>query len=241
MAYVQQSKLQMILISQISIVIMSLISAFFREYFTIAIIIYTFVIMGITSYSTMRKAKPRPEDLKVHLFKENNAMKIALADKLLNKELMKQMKGTMLMFVTLPIAFVVFPLYINYLSPIVQGILSDKISDPILISFLNFFIMYEFVFSIITVVRVAVISKYTYENIMLPQQYTVYKTGVLSENRMFIRFEEGHCFKYNPKRRFIEIVNPNTKGFRLRLYTERVSELKDKLVNIAKLKECETS
>ena len=237
--YGQPSTKKMIMISQASIMAFSFISVFLRQYFWLIIILYMFLLMGITSYTTMRKTKPKPEDLKSLLFKEPNAMKIAMTDKLLNKELMKQMKGMMLGFATLPIALVIFSIYPSLIAPYVSELIDKITEDPILVSFLNFFIMYEVVFSAITVIRILLLNRFTFENIMLPQKFAVYKKGVLSNERMFVRFEEGQCFKYNPKRKFIEIINPKVKGFRLRLYSERISELRDRLLNTGVIKECE--
>lgn len=237
--YGQPSTKKMIMISQVSIIAFSFISVFLRQYFWLVIILYIFLLMGITSYTTMRKTKPKHEDLKNLLFKEPNAMKIAMTDKLLNKELMKQMKGMMLGFATLPIAIVIFSIYPSFIAPFVNELIDKITENPILVSFLNFFIMYEIVFSAITVIRIFILSKFSFENIMLPQKFSVYKRGVLTNERMFIRFEEGQCFKYNPKRKFIEIINPKIKGFKLRLYSERISELKDRLLSTGVIKECE--
>ncbi len=237
--YGQPSIRKTILISQVSIVAFSFISVFLRQYFWLVIMLYMFLMMGLTSYSTMKKTRPRPEDLKNLLFKEPNAMKIAMADKLLNEELMRQMKSMMLGFITLPIALAIFTVYPFFIGPLVGGLIDFLTDNAIISSFLSFFIMYEIVFSVTTIVRILLMKKYSYENIMLPQKFTVYRRGVLVNERMFLRFDEGYCFRYDPKRRFIEIVNPRAKGFKLRLYSERISELREKLLGTGLIRECE--
>ncbi len=235
----QPSRLQNILISQIAIVLLSLVSTFFPQYFLLAIILYTIILFSVMSYTTTRKTKPRPEELKNPIFRENDSMKIAMYDKELSKELTKQMKTMMLGFITLPLAFIVFPLYMAYLRPLVGDILSKYFSDEIA-RFLNFVIMYETVFAILSTVRSLVMKKASTLNIMLPKQYIVYRTGVLMNNRMFIRFSGDLCYNYNPKRKFIELVNINNPNTKIRLYSENISKLKDRLSNLENISECET-
>ncbi len=236
--YQQQSKLQTLLLTQVAVLILSIANTFLQQYTIFIMIIYFIVLMSITSYSTMKRVKPTPEDTRNPIFREQNAMKIAMYDKELTRELSKQMKALMASFLTLPVAFVMFPLYTGYISPIVRESLSSVLSE-IPARFINYIIMYETIFMILTGVRVAITRKVKMINIMLPQQYVVYRKGVLANNRMFIRFTEDHCFKYNPKRRFVEIVSPQNPGFKLRLYSEEAGRLKDKLLDLKIMRECE--
>ncbi len=234
----QPSKLQMILMSQIAIILMSLVTTFFPQYYLVVIILYTIIILGLTSYSATRKSKASPEELKNPIFREQNAMKIAMLDKNLSKELMKQMKVTMMTFITLPLVFILFPLYRGNVEPIVSEALRSMLENESLATYLNFLIMYEIIFMVLNIVRIATMKKFKPINIMLPQQYIVYRAGVLANNKMFIRFSEEQCFNYNPKRHYVEILSPKNPGFKLRLYSDNIGRLRDKLLSEGIIREC---
>ncbi len=236
--YQQPSRKTTILMSQLAIVFMSVVTSFFPQYYLIAIILYMVVIFVIMSYTTTRKSRPRPEELKNPIFKELKAAKIAMLDKELSKELMKQMKTSMATFVTLPLVFILFPLYMNYLSPIVDSILSQYIENEVFIRFISFLIMYEFIFGVLSLVRMLVSTRYKPINIMFPQQYIVYPTGIYADNRFFVRFSNDQCFKYDPKRHYIEIVSERNPAFKIRLYSENISRLREKLLDKKILREC---
>lgn len=232
--YQQPSRKYTILLSESSIVLLSLISAFFPGYLLVAIILYTILIFILTSYTMTRKTKARAGELKTPLFRENNAMKIAMADKELSKELMQQMRSTLVLFITFPLIFILFPLYASYISPLIMSLLGNSV----ITRFINYFIMYNFVFAVISVVRLGLTRVYKPVNILLPQRFTVYSTGILANNKMFIKFTEDHCYKYNPVRKFIEIRTVKNPGFKIKLYSENITKLKEKIVEKKILREC---
>ncbi|WFO75763.1 DUF2208 domain-containing protein [Desulfurococcaceae archaeon MEX13E-LK6-19] len=236
--YQQPSRKYTIILSESAIVLMSVISAFFPGYFIIAIILYTILIFGLTSYTMTKKTRAKPEELKTPLFRENNAMKIAMADKELSKELMQQMRSTLMLFITFPLILVLFPLYTSYIGPYVESALQSSLNNELAAKFLNFFIMYNFVFAIISLVRLGLSKIYKPINILLPQRFVVYPSGILANNRMFIRFTDDHCYKYDPIRKFIEIRSEKNPGFKIKLYSENITRLKEKLVEKNILREC---
>ncbi len=234
----QPSRLQTIALSQVAVLILSIANTFLPQYTFIILMIYFIALMSIMSYSTMRKTKPTPEDIRNPLFRENNAMKIAMSDRELTHELSNQMKAMLTSFLTLPVAFIVYPLYTNLVRPIVSMYLEEHLPE-LTAQFINYVIMYEVLFMILSIVRTIITRKVKMMNIMLPQQYVVYRKGILTNNRMFIRFTENHCFKYNPKRKFVEITSTLNPNFKLRLYSEEAGRLRDKLVELKILRECE--
>lgn len=231
--------LKMLLISQVSIILISLLTAVLGPgYMPYVFILYIIVIFAVTLATTRRGSKPKPEELKVQLFKESNAMKAAMLDQKLNEELSRQFKGMLLSFAPLPLVFILFYLYGSLLAPIVENSLRNIIRSETLLSFLNYLLLYEFVFTVSFPLRWVITKLYKFEQIMIPANYVVYKTGVKSQN-IYIKFSSDLCYSYEPKRKFVELV-PAKKGFKLRLYSERISELKDKISSNNLIEECKT-
>ncbi len=229
--------LRMLLISQISIILISLLTAVLGPgYMPYIFMLYIIVIFAVTLVTTRRGSKPKPEELKVQLFKESNAMKAAMLDQKLNEELSKQFKGMLLSFAPLPLIFVLFYLYGLLLAPVVENSLRNVIGSETLLSFLNYLLLYEFIFAISFPLRWAIAKLYKFEQIMIPADYIVYRAGIKGQN-VYIKFSKDLCYNYEPKRRFVELV-PAKKGFKLRLYSERVSELKDKISSNNLIEEC---
>ncbi len=229
--------LKMMLISQASIVLISLLTAVLGPgYMPYIFMLYIIVIFAVTLATTRRGSKPKPEELKVQLFKESNAMKAAMLDQKLNEELSRQFKGMLLSFAPLPLIFILFYLYGSFLAPIVEDSLRNAVRSEMLLSFLNYLILYEFIFVVSFPLRWAIAKLYKFEQIMIPANYIVYRAGISGQN-IYIKFSKDLCYNYEPKRKFVEIV-PAKKGFKLRLYSERISELKDKISSNNLIEEC---
>lgn len=236
--YQQLSRKYTILLSESAIVLMSLISAFFPGYFILAIILYTILIFVLTSYTITRKTRAKEGELKRLLFRERKALNVALSDKELSKELMQQMRSTLMLFATFPLILVLFPLYTGYIGPAIEPLLRSLLANDLLAKFLNYFIMYNFVFALMAIVRTGLTRVYKPINILLPHQFEVYSTGILANNKMFIRFTEDHCYEYVPLRKMIEIKSKKSPGFKIKLYSENIAKLKEKLSREGVLGEC---
>ncbi len=236
----QPSKIQMLLLGQLSILLISLVSTLFPGYYFLVAIAYAVVIAAVFSYSARKMSKkPSKEELGRPIFRENNAIKIAMFDKELHDELVKQMKATMLSMSTFILVLILFPLYRAVIAPYISSALESIITDSILVTFLNFLFMYEFIFVLMTIIRIIITKKYKFTQIMLPQRYIVYRKGVIINDRFYTPFSEDYCYKYDPKRHFIEIVSLKNPNFRLRLYSENITKLKESIDNENLLRLCE--
>ncbi len=234
----QPSRRMTILTSQLSIVFISFVSAFIPQYYMYVFLIYFVVLMFIMFRTTKAWSKIPPQrELGSPLFKEGNALKIAMFDKLLMNELKKQAMASMsLLLLTLVVIFI-FPLYRGLIFPLTVAVLSSMIDSEIIVIFLAFLIMYEFIFGILTLLRIMIMSRIRASNIMLPQNYIVYKKGIVLNDKFFIEFSNKYCFEYDGKRRYVEIRDRGRGSTRIRLYTDATSELKDKIRELGVL-EC---
>ncbi len=229
----QPSRKTSILIGQLSILFISLVTAFIPQYYTYVFIIYFIIIMFFMFRSTRKMSKiPPQKELGAPLFKENAAVKIAMTDKILTAELKKQFTASMSMLMLTFLVFILFPLYRNYVFEPMHSFLSSIISNPIIVNFLDFFIMYEFVFGILTVLRIVIMNKMSQYNIMLPQKFVVYRKGIITNDRFFIEFSKDLCYTYDLKRHFVELRSRTNKSFRIRLYTDSTSELLNKVKDL---------
>jgi len=229
----QPSRKTSILIGQLSILFISLVTAFIPQYYTYVFIIYFIIIMFFMFRSTRKMSKiPPQKELGAPLFKENAAVKIAMTDKILTAELKKQFTASMSMLMLTFLVFILFPLYRNYIFEPMHGFLSSIISNPIVVNFLDFFIMYEFVFGILTVLRIVIMNRMSQYNIMLPQKFVVYRKGIITNDRFFIEFSKDLCYIYDLKRHFIELRSRTNKSLRIRLYTDSTSELLNKIKDL---------
>ena len=229
----QPSRRTSILTSQLSILFISLVTAFIPQYYTYVFIIYFIIIMFFMFRSTRKMSKMPPQkELGAPLFKENAATNIAMTDKLLTAELKKQFTASMSMLMLTFLVFILFPLYRNYIFEPMHGFLSSIISNPMIVNFLDFFIMYEFVFGILTALRTVIMNRMGQYNIMLPQKFVVYRKGIITNDRFFIEFSKDLCYTYDLKRHFIELRSRTNKSLRIRLYTDSTSELLNKIKDL---------
>jgi len=118
----QPSRKTSILIGQLSILFISLVTAFIPQYYTYVFIIYFIIIMFFMFRSTRKMSKiPPQKELGAPLFKENAAVKIAMTDKILTAELKKQFTASMSMLMLTFLVFILFPLYRNYIFELCMG------------------------------------------------------------------------------------------------------------------------
>ncbi|ABN70070.1 membrane protein-like protein [Staphylothermus marinus F1] len=229
----QPSRKTSLLISQVSILLISLVTAFIPQYYIYIFILYFIIIMAFMFRSTRKMSKiPPKKELGSPLFKENNAIKIAMLDKLLTAELKKQFTASMSLLLLTFLVFIIFPLYRQFVFVPVHELLSSIIGNPVLVNFLDFFIMYEFVFGILSILRFFIMGKMSGVNIMLPQNFILYKKGIIANDRFFIELTSDLCYKYDLKRHFVELRSRTNKNFRVRLYTDSTSDLLNKIKDL---------
>ncbi len=234
----QPSRKTNIVMWQGGIIAISLVTALAPQYFWLFFILYFIIIMGfmLRSSRKMSKIPPRSE-LGNILYKEPQAIKIALLDKKLSDELKQQFKLTMMMLGLTFVALILFSAYRALAFAPIHSYLSSIIENEVLVLFLDYLIMYEIITGILSLPRFAMWGKMATANIMLAQKFTVYRKGVIVNDRFYIPFSNEQCYVYEPKRRFIEIRSMTNKGMRLRLYTESISSLMEKIKSLG-LKEC---
>ncbi len=184
----------------------------------------------------MSKIPPKNE-LGAPLFKENGAIKIAMNDELLTQELKKQAMGSMGLLMLTFMVFILFPLYRQYAFIPIHEVLSSAIGNIIVVNFLDYYIMYQVIFGILTLSRFLMQNKLGQMNLMIPQKFHLYRIGIVANDRMFIPLTSDLCLVFDRKRHFVELHSIKNKGFRIRLYTDAISELVEKLKSL-KVSQC---
>jgi uncharacterized membrane protein len=229
----QPSRKTSFAISQLSILLISLVTAFIPQYYVYIFIIYFIIIMALMFRSSRKMTKiPPRRELGSVLFRESNAIKIAMLDRELTAELKKQFTFMMGFLLITFLVFLMFPLYNMFLSIPVHNLLSSLLDEPVLVNFLDFLIMYEFVFGILFLLRSIMVGKMSGINIMLPQSYTVYRRGIIANERFFIEFSKDLCYIYDSKRHFVELRSRSNRNLRIRLYSDSASELISKIKDL---------
>ncbi|RLG81617.1 MAG: DUF2208 domain-containing protein [Thermoprotei archaeon] len=230
----QPSRKYTVGLSQASILVMSLISTFLPpEYRTIVFILYFIAIMGFMfkKSKTWDKIPPKKE-LGPPLFKEPNAMKVAMLDKNLMNELKKQVTASFSLLLLSLFVLILFPFYNSTIYPMTWNLLIELTNNEILASFLSILIMYEFIFGILTLMRLAIMSKVKFMNILLPQRFIVYKRGVVINDKFFVEFSKKYCIEHNSSARYVEVREKSGSGTRIRLYSDASSQLRSKLFDL---------
>jgi len=234
----QPSRRTNILISQISILLISIVTAFIPQYYIYIFIIYFIILMAIMFRTTRRMSKiPPQKELGSPLFKEKDAMKIAMFDKNLVDELKKQAMGMMsLLFMTF-LLLIIFPLYRATVFELTLYYFYQLLGEESIYAvFLSFLLMYEFIFGLMSLLRMLVMKRTGSVNIMLPQTYVVYHKGMVFNERFYLEFSSNYCIDVNEDRRYVEIRD--RRGVqRIRLYTSSLSELRDRLRTVG-LQQC---
>jgi len=179
----------------------------------------------------MMKIPPQRE-LGSPLFKERNAIKIAMFDTALTEELKKQATASMSLLLLSFLVFIIFPFYNNVILPVSIIYLKELFEDELVVRFLAYLFMYEFVFGLLTLLRILVTRRIKASNIMLPQNFILYRRGLVLNDKFFIEFSSRYCFEYDAKRRYVELRDRRTGSTRIRLYTEAISELRDKILGL---------
>ncbi len=231
----QPSRKTMFLTSQLSILFISFVTAFLPQYYFMIFIIYAVILTGITFYFSFKGSRgmmkiPPQRELGSPLFKENDATKIAMLDKTLVEEFKKQATASFSMLLLMLLLIIIFPFYRATILPVSMDAFSKIFKDQTIVLFLSFLIMYEFIYGFLTFLRTFFIGRKTQfsTNLMFPQNYIVYRRGIVMNNRFFIELSDRYCMEYDRDRRYVELRDTTSK-LRIRLYTDSISELYDKL------------
>jgi len=230
----QPSRKFNIFLSQLSILFISLVTAFIPQFYIYVFLAYFVIVMFILFRRARVWSKTPPSrELGSPLFKEANAIRIAMLDAELMVEVRRQAMASLSIFMLTLIVLVIFPAYRATVFEITYNVFNSVTGSELIALFLAFLLMYEVLFGILTLARMAVLSKLKYSNILLPQNYTVYRAGMVINDRFFIKLEsDKYCYEYNSKRRFVELRENKREGVRIRLYTDAVSELRDKIAEL---------
>jgi len=235
----QPSRKFNIFLSQLSILFISLVTAFIPQYYVYVFLAYFVIVMFILFRRTRVWSKiPSSRELGSPLFKETNVVRIAMLDAELMVEVKRQAMASLSLFMLTLLVLVVFPVYRATVFEITYSVLHSIAGNELIALFLAFLLMYEVLFGILTLARMAILSKLKYSNILLPQNFTIYRAGIVLNDRFFVRLEsDKYCYEYNSKRRFVELRENKREGIRIRLYTDAVSELRDKIAELG-IKSC---
>jgi len=228
------------LINTVSVLVISLLSTLAPAYAFLLFLVFYMVFFYIVYRITMRASKMPPlSELGAPLYKEVNCVKIAAADPGLNKDLSSQFKFLMVTLAISLLAVFLYPLYNGLAGVYVIFYLNNATGNILLSRFINYVTMYTLIIVVLYSVRWAVTKKVSSVNLIIPQNFAIYKKGVVINNRNFIQASSTLCFTVNKQRRFIEIQDKTSGGSRIRLYTEKPSTLYEKLVEVG-FNECKT-
>jgi len=233
-----QQRGRSVLISQLSILFISLVSTLIPEYSLWVFFIY-FIVLSIFMFRTSRRLLkiPSARELGSPLFKEKNALQIAMLDKILIDELRKQFTSSFTFMLFTLILLFVFPIYRGFIWPLTYYTLITIINNEVVVKFIAFLVMYEVFFGVLTLIRIKMMGRLSASTILVANTYTVYRNGVVVNDRFYIDFNPNYCYEYDPKRRFIEIRDRKGGSMRIRLYSESISELYDKIKDV-KIENC---
>jgi len=228
------------LINTVSVLVISLLSTLAPAYAFLLFLVFYMVFFYIVYRITMRTSKMPPlSELGAPLYKEVNCVKIAAADPGLNKDLSSQFKFLMVTLAISLLAVFLYPLYNGLAGVYVIFYLNNATGNILLSRFINYVTMYTLIIVVLYSVRWAVTKKVSSVNLIIPQNFAIYRKGVVINNRNFIQASSTLCFTVNKQRRFIEIQDKTSGGSRIRLYTEKPSTVYEKLVEVG-FNECKT-
>ena len=222
---VSRTLLRSLLMSQVFAIVFSLVAAFAPQYFWILVIAFMLIIpftMGFGALKARATGKYKEIVNARRVFKEDNAMDLAMRDPKLSSELGQQMKTMLYSFATLPLFIIVSMGYRSYILPYFQS------SEDIIIRFLGFLIMYEIFVMIGRLVQLLMMRKSGF-TLMIPQKYIVTEKGIIGKGVTLSFPLKNYKIEVNYRRKFVQLV-PIKSSSRIkaitRLYTKDVERLK---------------
>lgn len=229
-------KLTPVVIQVATVIIFALVSAAIPEYTWIFFILY-FVVLTVIMMRTAGKGMRKVAEVKGSpLFKEENAASIMASDAALFKEIREQFKLAFLPMVSLVVIIFIYPVYWQYLDPLVRDALHSITDNAFITRFVEFLAFYAFLIAVMSLPRMLITRRSQQKKqLYIPRTFSVYRDGIYLEGRM-IEYSKDACYKVDSKRRFVEIHSPKVP-FVIRLYTLEVSKLADRLKEVG-LYEC---
>ena len=222
-----------VLINAISIIVIALLTTLLPGYGLLIFLVFYMLVLFIVYRFTMKTGKmPPPSELGTPLYKESNAMKVAVSDPGLNKDLGQQFKFLMVTIAISILAIFLYSLYNGLAGVELAAYLLTVTGSKLLSNFLNYVTMYTLIFVILYSLRWAVTRRMTYVNLIIPYSFAVYRKGIVINNKNFIALDYNLCFTLNKQRRFVELLDPRSKTSRIRLYTETPTALYERLVEV---------
>ncbi|WP_440060139.1 DUF2208 domain-containing protein [Thermogladius sp. 4427co] len=222
-----------VLMNAISIIVISLLSAIVPQWSWLIFLAFYLVFFYLVYRFTVKTSKtPPPSELGSPLFKEPNAIKIAVSDPGLNKDLSSQFKVLFITLLISMLAILLYPLYIGLIGGVVYASIESVVANQILARFSNYVIMYTFIIVVLYSIRWFIMRRVEYTNLLIPHNYVLYRKGIVINGRSFIPVGSSICFTVNKQRRFIEFYDPTNKSSKIRLYTETPSTFYEKLLEV---------
>ncbi len=222
---VSRTLIKSLLMSQVFAIVFSLVAAFAPQYFWILVIAFMLIIpftMGFGALKARATGKYKEIVGARRLFKEDNAMDLAMRDPKLSSELGQQMKMMLYSFVTLPLFIVVSMGYRSYILPYFQN------SEDVVIRFLGFLFMYEIFVMIGRLVQLFMMKKSGF-TLMIPQKYVITEKGIIGKGVTLAFPLKNYKIEANYRRKFVQLVPLKSSGrvkTITRLYTKDVERLK---------------
>ncbi len=230
------SERAMLVVSQLYLMVLSLVLSIAPKYYLIVFIAYFAVIIGLSSYvgRARFKAKYSPDEIKQSrvLLREEKAFELAMQDEELVGIFAKQTRSMLFMFLMFPVYIVLFravtanfPQWSDSLANILNG---SKLLAGFIIWLATFEVMY-----IISLLSRKIVLRERVQIPTIPRAYEITMKGIILKGgfgkTIGFPLPEETKLSINEARGYVEIVFP--KGNPIRLYTKkpkRVYELLEK-------------
>lgn len=215
-------------ISQASILSISFIAAYIPQYYFLFFIIFFIILTFIAARRMRMGSKPPPaRELGSPIFKEANAIRVAMFDKKLMDETKKQLAYSTIQIVTLIPLIILIPLIRQFL--VLKIIENIDFENDFLRNFSTNLLTFETIYVVMGIARILLERKVKPVNFLLPQIYAIYRSGAVLNETYYVKLSNEYCYEINEERKFIEVKNIRRKSFPIRLYTSSINVLTSSL------------
>lgn len=230
------SERAMLIVSQLYLMVLSLVLSIAPRYYLIVFIAYFAVIIGLSSYvgRARFKAKYRPEEIKQSrvLLREEKAFELAMQDEELVGIFAKQTKSMLFMFLMFPIYIVLFRTVTANFPQWSESLANTLNGNKLLAGFIIWLVTFEIMYSISLLSRKLILRERV-QIPTIPRSYEITAKGIILKGgfgrTIGFPLPDETKLNVNEARGYVEIVFP--KGNPIRLYTKkprRVYELLEK-------------
>lgn len=211
-------------LSQAMILLISFISAYIPQYYFLFFIIFFIILTFIAARRMRMGSKPPPaKELGAPIFKEVNAIRVAMFDKKLMDETKKQLVYSTMQIVLLIPLIILIPFIRQFIVlKIIENI--DLKNDFLRVFTINL-LTFETIYVVMGAARLLLEYKVKPVNFLLPQIYSIYRNGAVLNETYFVKLGNEYCYETNEERKFVEIKNMHRKSFPIRLYTSSINVL----------------